>query len=199
MRRAERSLSTGRSAAHPASTFDRSTPALAHTNPWRVSLMMRSPRRRRMRTDSASTIARRASRSSGSTCTRRPSALETIFWVTTRQSPSSRGVSCAAAASAISGASASSGRTSGTPCTGMMVSGRTDVSVRRPRRACRGRARRRRDASVMSVSATTARTPSPSISAGVGGVAGVDHQRAAERAVLACDPHARHVDAHRDP
>ena len=52
MRRADRSASTGSSAAHPRSTFDRSTPALAHTKPWGVSLMMRSPRRRRMRTDS---------------------------------------------------------------------------------------------------------------------------------------------------
>ena len=30
-------------------------PAFAHTKPWRVSLMMRSPRRRTMRTDSDST------------------------------------------------------------------------------------------------------------------------------------------------
>ncbi len=63
-------------------------PALAHTKPWRVSLMMRSPRRRTMRTDSDSTSARRASRSSGSSGTRRFSAFDTTFWVTTRQSPS---------------------------------------------------------------------------------------------------------------
>ena len=39
----------------PRSTFDRSMPALAQTKPCLVSLMMRSPRRRRMRTDSCST------------------------------------------------------------------------------------------------------------------------------------------------
>ncbi len=32
-------------------------PAFAHTKPWRVSLMTRSPRRRTMRTDSDSTSA----------------------------------------------------------------------------------------------------------------------------------------------
>ena len=52
MRRAERSLSSGSRAAQPSSTFDRSTPALAHTKPCLVSLMMRSPRRRMIRTDS---------------------------------------------------------------------------------------------------------------------------------------------------
>ena len=56
MRRAERSLSSGSSAAQPSSTLDRSTPALAHTKPCLVSLMMRSPRRRRIRTDSRSTM-----------------------------------------------------------------------------------------------------------------------------------------------
>ena len=48
MRRAERSESTGSSAAQPASTFERSMPAFAHTNPCAVSLMTRSPRRRRI-------------------------------------------------------------------------------------------------------------------------------------------------------
>ena len=42
-------------------------PALAQTNPWLVSLMMRSPRRRRMRTDSCSTRGLWESGSSGST------------------------------------------------------------------------------------------------------------------------------------
>ena len=50
----------------PRSTFDRSMPALAHTKPCLVSLMMRSPRRRRMRTDSASTSGLWLSGSSGS-------------------------------------------------------------------------------------------------------------------------------------
>ena len=61
IRRAERSLSSGSSAAWPRSTFERSMPALAHTKPCLVSLMMRSPRRRRIRTDSA----RRAACGSG--------------------------------------------------------------------------------------------------------------------------------------
>ena len=58
-------------------------PALAQMNPCRVSLMMRSPRRRRMRTDSCSTSAVLAAGSSGSMGTMRPSALETTFWVMT--------------------------------------------------------------------------------------------------------------------
>ena len=45
-----------------------------------------------------------AARSSGSTGTSRPSAFDTTFWVTTMQSPSSRGVPWATAASASSGA-----------------------------------------------------------------------------------------------
>ena len=57
---AERSGSTGSSAACPASTFERSMPALAHTKPCRVSLITRSPRRRTMRTDSDSTSRWRA-------------------------------------------------------------------------------------------------------------------------------------------
>ncbi len=38
--------SIGRSAASPRCTLERSTPLLAHTKPWRVSVMTRSPRRR---------------------------------------------------------------------------------------------------------------------------------------------------------
>ena len=52
MRRAERSLSSGSSAAWPRSTFERSTPLLAQTKPWLVSVMTRSPRRRSTRTAS---------------------------------------------------------------------------------------------------------------------------------------------------
>ena len=74
----------------PSATLDRSTPALAQMNPCLVSLMMRSPRRRRMRTDSRSTRAALAAGSSGSMGTRRPSALETTFWVTTSTSPAAQ-------------------------------------------------------------------------------------------------------------
>src|SRR5262249_24089564 len=56
--RAERSASTGRSAARPASTFETSTPAFAHTNPWRGSLVTRAPRRRGARTRPGSLSAR---------------------------------------------------------------------------------------------------------------------------------------------
>ena len=52
IRRAERSGSSGSSAAVPSATLERSTPALAQTKPCRVSLITRSPRRRRTRTDS---------------------------------------------------------------------------------------------------------------------------------------------------
>ena len=45
----------GSRAAVPVGHVGRSTPALAQTKPWRVSVMSRSPRRRRTRTDSAST------------------------------------------------------------------------------------------------------------------------------------------------
>ena len=51
-RRAERSGSTGRRAAVPSGTLERSTPALAQTKPCDVSEMTRSPRRRSTRTDS---------------------------------------------------------------------------------------------------------------------------------------------------
>ena len=73
-------------------------PALAHTKPCLVSLMMRSPRRRRMRTDSASTSGLWLSGSSGSMATSWSSAFDTIFWVTTTTSPSASAVSSPAAA-----------------------------------------------------------------------------------------------------
>ena len=66
MRRAERSGSTGSRAAQPSSTLERSTPALAHTKPWAVSVITRSPRRRSTRTVSASTTAWWPRGSSGS-------------------------------------------------------------------------------------------------------------------------------------
>ena len=93
IRRADRSESTGRRAAHPFSTFERSIPAFAQTKPCSVSLMMRSPLRRRMRTDSRSTSGLWLSGSVGSIATRRSSAFETIFWVTTTTSPSASEVS----------------------------------------------------------------------------------------------------------
>ena len=73
-----------------------------------------------------------------------PSAFDTIFCVTTRQSPSASGVSCAAAASAISSASSSPGRISPMPVDrddGERGGHRS--SIRRPRRGCGGRARSR--------------------------------------------------------
>ncbi len=100
MRRAERSLSSGSRAAKPDSTLDRSMPALAHTKPCLVSLMMRSPRRRRMRTDSASTSGLWLSGSSGSMATSWSSAFDTIFWVTTTTSPSASAVPSPPAAAA---------------------------------------------------------------------------------------------------
>ena len=112
IRRAERSESTGSSAARPASTLERSMPALAHTKPCSVSLMIRSPRRRRIRTDSRSTSGLWPT--SGSMSTSRSSALETTFWVTTTTSPSTR-----SAASAMRPARSSPTRTSGRPSTGM--------------------------------------------------------------------------------
>lgn len=93
MRLAERSESMGKSAAHPRSTFERSIPAFAQMNPCEVSLMMRSPRRRRIRTDSRSTSGLWLRGSEGSMATRRSSAFETIFCVTTTTSPSASAVS----------------------------------------------------------------------------------------------------------
>ena len=118
MRRAERSESMGRRAAKPCSTFERSTPVLAHTKPWLVSVMMRSPRRRSTRTASCSTRALWLSGSSGSTGTSRPSAFDTIFWVTTTTSPST-----SSACSAIDGRpGCRRARISPMPSTGVMAS-----------------------------------------------------------------------------
>ena len=114
----ERSASTGRSAAHPSPTLERSTPALAQTKPCAVSVISRSPLRRSTRTDSASTTERLAAGSSWSTRTRRPSAFETIFWVTTTTSPSRIPPEVAGPSAAASSAPTSSpGRTSPMPST----------------------------------------------------------------------------------
>ena len=88
IRRADRSLSSGNNAAYPRSTFDRSIPLLAQMKPCLVSVMMRSPRRRTMRTASSSTSCLWLRGSFGSISTSRPSAFETIFCVTTRTSKS---------------------------------------------------------------------------------------------------------------
>ena len=72
MRRAERSGSTGRRAAVPLATLDRSTPALAQTNPCRVSVMSRSPRRRSDPHRLAFDQGRLASGRPASTATSRP-------------------------------------------------------------------------------------------------------------------------------
>ena len=127
--------------------------------------MMRSPRRRTMRTDSDSTSAWRAARSSGSSATSRPSAFDTIFWVTTRQSPSASGVPCARAASAISSASSSPGRISPMPSIGRCVSEPGTVAVRRRRRACARASAAATSGLRIIVSATTAWTPAASTAA----------------------------------
>ena len=75
--RADLSESTGSSAAWPASTFERSIPALAQTKPCLVSEIIKSPRRRNIRTDSSSTKG--LCPFSGSIWTSRPSAFEIIF------------------------------------------------------------------------------------------------------------------------
>ena len=148
MRRAERSLSTGSSAASPCCTFDRSMPAFAQMKPWLVSEMIRSPRRRTMRTDSCSTSALWASGSSASIATRRPSAFDTTFWVTTSTSPSSSGpLGGALQASATISPSCTPGRISPMPSTPHSVSRLTPPalrhrSARRPT-VRHGRARRR--------------------------------------------------------
>ena len=55
----------GSNAAWPAATFEKSTPALAHTKPWGVSEMMRPSRSRRTRVLSESTRRLRASKVRG--------------------------------------------------------------------------------------------------------------------------------------
>jgi hypothetical protein len=63
----------------------------------------------------------------GSSSTRRFSAFDTIFWVTTRQSRSASGVPCVAAASATCTAISSPGRISPMRSIGMIWSGEDTV------------------------------------------------------------------------
>ena len=115
-RRAERSGSSGSSTAQPSSTFERSTPAFAHTKPCVVSVMSSSPRRRRIRVDSLSTRDSFAVASAASTLATRPSAFATILEVTTRTSPASSERSpCTATASQSSVARSSPVLTSPMP------------------------------------------------------------------------------------
>ena len=122
-REAVSSGSSGSSVSSPLPTFDASTPALAHTKPWRVSAITRSPRRATTRRVSRST---QASLPSGSSGTTRPSALDTIFWVTTTMSPSSGRMSFDRMASTRRRPRSSPGRTSGIP-----VMGRIETVIRR--------------------------------------------------------------------
>ena len=177
----------------PCSTFERSTPAFAHTKPCAVSLMMRSPRRRTMRTDSDSTSARRASRSSGSSGTSRFSAFDTIFCVTTRQSPSRERRALGA------------GRVGDEH--GELVAG-TDLADALDRddgeRHATAASVSAASAAAISglriiVSVTTACTPGRLDLGGPFGVDRVDHQRAADLGVGAGDADARHLDAERAP
>ena len=115
----------------PSLTFDWSIPAFAQTQPCFVSDRISPFVIRTIRFDSRSTSSTaRASRSQASahslakspavtvsSCTTRPSALDTIFCVTTSTSPASSGVSCASSAPAISPAKSSPSRTSGMPPT----------------------------------------------------------------------------------
>jgi len=134
MAAAEASGSSGSSAAHPGGTLERSTPAFAQTKPWRVSAMI-SPRSiRTIRTLSRSTSSicrgsrsqrRPYSSASGegstvSSATRRPSALETSFCVTTSTSPGSPARPLVAIPSRTSAATESPGFASGIPRIGMM-------------------------------------------------------------------------------
>jgi hypothetical protein len=84
-------------------------------NPWRVSLIVMSPRRRSTRTDSDSMIFDLLSGSLGSRGTSWASAFDTTFCVTTTTSPS-----CIAGVAFISRSARSSpGRTSPMPRTGI--------------------------------------------------------------------------------
>jgi hypothetical protein len=133
MRRADASGSTGNVSTRPAAPLDDwSTPALAHTNPWRVSVINTGPIWRTIRTDSLSTTSTtRASLShcrahslanvDGSTSASsiaQPSAFDTIFDVTTTTSPSTSNACCA-----ISAARSAPGSISGSPSTGTIISG----------------------------------------------------------------------------
>ena len=118
IRLADLSLSSGNSAARPRETLERSMPAFAQINPCFVSVMIKSPRRRRIRTASRSTIGLCDSGSLGSISAIAPSALETIFCVTTRTSPSISPHSFLAQASPIKAPRSSPSVISGIPLIG---------------------------------------------------------------------------------
>ena len=125
-----------------APAFERSTPAFAHTKPWRVS-QIRMPRSQRTifaHSESTTSIWRASlpdsaaiscARSPGTTSasrTIRPSLLDTIFCAMTTMSPSRIASRCASAASRMSVARSSPGRISGRPLTAVMVSPVTNSS-----------------------------------------------------------------------
>ncbi len=129
-------------------------------NPWVVSVMMRSPRRRTTRTASASTTALWDSGSSGSTATRRPSAFDTTFWVTTSTSLSCNGpFGGSAHAAAMMSPSCSPGVISPIPVTPHAVNRCTRPSCQVSASAARSRATFGSD---MIVFVTKHRSPSAS-------------------------------------
>jgi hypothetical protein len=88
MLRAERSGSRGRRVTVPGRTFEASMPALAQTKPCRVLVMAIEPLRLRKVAPSLAIRASRACQSPAGISATRPSALETILWVTTTTSSS---------------------------------------------------------------------------------------------------------------
>ena len=138
-------------------------PALAQMKPCRVSLITRSPRRRRTRTDSCRTSASLAAGSAWSSSTSRPSAFETIFCVTTTTSPSASSGpsgSAGATAPAISAARSVPGATSPMPVD------REDVhALSRRHRPPPGPGPAPAPGVLMTVGVTTQRTPSASTAA----------------------------------
>ena len=199
MRWAERSASTGSSAACPSSTFDRSTPAFAHTKPWRVSLMMRSPRRRsdahRLRLDE------RAAGAEIGRVERHEPALglrHDLLGDDEAVAVGERRVLRVAPPSTISSASTSPARTSGMPSTGMIgergprSSGDGGERVRaraRPRRGRRASACRRRRRARPAPRPRRARAASPASITSV----------PQKSRVRAGDADARHLDARAGP
>ena len=110
-RRADSSGSSGSSTTVPWAVLDSSTPAAARTRPCLVCAMVVAPRRATTRTVSASMAC------SLDAATTRPSALLTIFEVTTRMSPSRR----SGAAPAMRAARSLPAVISGSPPTGTTV------------------------------------------------------------------------------
>ena len=161
MRRAERSGSTGSRAAQPSLDVGQVDPgvgadeAVAGLGDEQVAAAAQHPHRLRL-----DECRLRPSGSSGSIGTRRPSALDTIFWVTTTTSPSDeRDAACGDQPGQSRSPRSSPGRTSGMP-----GSGSTGDGSRRPEPRQGGiehqlRQRRRRARSVMTVGATDAAHP----------------------------------------